>query len=108
MNMTLEKALIRIEQLKGDINRQNDVVMRHLAALQEIADMDPQSQRADDLGKAARIARSAVAGVTVADEAERMRAAGFNPADTLDRPNERCDCAKCNAFYARRVRGKSA
>lgn len=39
-----------------------DLASRYGWALREIADMDPHGQRADDLGRAARVARSALLG----------------------------------------------
>lgn len=45
------------------LKRLGDEHARYRAALEHIANMDPAVQRADDLGQAARIARSAIAGV---------------------------------------------
>jgi hypothetical protein len=60
---TLNEALDRIEELKAAINDQNRSVAIYYLALEQIAAMDPVGQRADDLGRAARTARSAVAAV---------------------------------------------
>jgi hypothetical protein len=51
----------------------SDNALRH--ALQRIADMDPDEQRADDLGRAAGIARQALGTAGAAPTNERLRAA---------------------------------
>jgi hypothetical protein len=38
-------------------------------------------------------------GVMASDDA-KLRAAGFDLSDDLDRPDEKCDCAKCKAYFA--------
>lgn len=64
---TAERACAELEEHKRPLDepmaRLNRRVIALTAALQQIADMDPAGQRADDLGRAARVARSAIGGV---------------------------------------------
>lgn len=55
-----EVATLQVQQLQTRLLCSFDLDRRHQNALAQIADMDPQGMRADDLGRAARIARAAL------------------------------------------------